>query len=69
MNNNGRKKIPSYKVTGLLENVHYYNEGGRVIFTELFHIQRGSCCGNGCRHCPYTKPNKRGNKNLEEPNQ
>ncbi|MES2853673.1 MAG: DUF5522 domain-containing protein, partial [Bacteroidota bacterium] len=18
-----------------------------------FHLKRGNCCGNGCRHCPY----------------
>lgn len=60
-------KTPHYKETGLLENIHYYLEGERVIFTSLFHIQRGSCCGSGCRNCPYTKPHTRGNKNLEEP--
>lgn len=26
--------------------------GYRVI-SELGHLQRGSCCGCGCRHCPY----------------
>ncbi|MGO3357152.1 MAG: DUF5522 domain-containing protein, partial [Oceanisphaera sp.] len=20
---------------------------------------RGYCCGNGCRHCPYSSPQKR----------
>mgnify|MGYP003351914309 FL=1 len=42
--------------------IHYYIEGERVIFTPLFHLQRGSCCGNGCRHCPYTPKHKKGNK-------
>jgi len=59
------EKAPDYKETGLLENIHYYREDDRVIFTSLFHLQRGSCCGNGCRKCPYTKPHIRGNKNLE----
>ncbi len=31
----------------------YYNEAGFVVFTEQFHLQRGYCCGNGCKHCPY----------------
>jgi hypothetical protein len=63
------KPEPHYKDTGLIDGIHYYTEKGRVIFTELFHKQRGSCCGNNCRHCPYSKPSKRGNKNLEESNQ
>jgi len=24
-----------------------------TVFTELFHLERGKCCGNQCRHCPY----------------
>jgi hypothetical protein len=44
----------------------YYLDKDRVIFTAAFHINRGSCCGNGCRHCPYTKPHKRGNTKLLE---
>ena len=35
-------------------------EGERVIFTSLFHIERGTCCGNGCRHCPYEPKHKKG---------
>jgi diphthamide synthase (EF-2-diphthine--ammonia ligase) len=23
------------------------------VFTEIFHLRRGSCCGAGCRHCPF----------------
>ena len=26
---------------------------GYLVFTELFHKARGTCCGSGCRHCPY----------------
>ena len=26
---------------------------GFTCFTELAHLQRGQCCGNRCRHCPY----------------
>ena len=32
---------------------HYLNEDGFMVFTEKFHLRRGSCCGSGCRHCPY----------------
>ncbi len=31
----------------------YYNEQGYVVLTEKYHLTKGSCCGNGCRHCPY----------------
>lgn len=31
----------------------FYIEDGRMVFTEQFHLRRGKCCGNGCRHCPY----------------
>jgi len=49
-----------------IENVDYYMEGERVIFTALTHINRGSCCGNGCRHCPYSPRHDRGNVVLSE---
>ena len=28
-------------------------ETGLAVFTEFGLRQRGSCCGSGCRHCPY----------------
>jgi hypothetical protein len=31
----------------------YMNEEGLLTFTEHFLLNRGFCCGNGCRHCPY----------------
>jgi len=49
-----------------IKDIHYYTEGERVIFTALAHILRGSCCGNGCRHCPYTPKHTRGKKTLQE---
>lgn len=33
---------------------YYFNEEGYVVFTKYFHLQKGKCCGNGCRHCPYS---------------
>jgi len=32
---------------------YYYNEDGYIVLTEKFHLEKGSCCGNGCLHCPY----------------
>jgi|688.fasta_scaffold37608_4 hypothetical protein len=31
----------------------YYNEDGYCVLTELYHIKKGFCCGNGCKHCPF----------------
>ncbi len=31
----------------------YFNEQGFVVLTEKYHLKKGFCCGNGCRHCPY----------------
>ncbi|WP_207497290.1 DUF5522 domain-containing protein [Aridibaculum aurantiacum] len=31
----------------------YYDVSGYMVLTEKYHLERGSCCGNGCRHCPY----------------
>jgi len=31
----------------------YYNEDGYVVLTALYHLKRGHCCGNGCKHCPF----------------
>jgi hypothetical protein len=31
----------------------YYNRQGLMVLTEKYHRDRGYCCGNGCRHCPF----------------
>ena len=31
----------------------YYNEQGYMVLTAHYLLQRGYCCGNGCKHCPY----------------
>ncbi|MDQ2752176.1 MAG: DUF5522 domain-containing protein [Bacteroidota bacterium] len=31
----------------------YTNSDGLVVFTADYLLQRGYCCGNGCRNCPY----------------
>jgi biotin synthase-like enzyme len=40
-------------LSNLKEDIDYYKEGDRVVFTTLFHLKRGNCCGNGCKYCPY----------------
>jgi hypothetical protein len=51
-----------------IQDVHYYIEGTRVIFTEKFHLERGQCCGNRCRHCPYDPKHKKGTTHTETDN-
>jgi hypothetical protein len=36
-----------------LEPEDYYLEDGLMVFTAVYHLKRGACCGNNCRHCPY----------------
>ena len=49
----------------LLPTDFYYENGYRVM-TESYHRRRGSCCGNGCRHCPYIPSHKKGNTTLKD---
>lgn len=35
----------------------FYIENGCVVFTAAYHLNRGYCCGNACRHCPYNHEN------------
>ncbi|MUV04912.1 hypothetical protein GN157_14445 [Flavobacterium rakeshii] len=38
----------------LIEREDYYlTPEGYKVFTEKFHLKRGYCCKNGCRHCAY----------------
>lgn len=43
--------------TALIQEVDYYIENGRWVFTATYHLKRGSCCGSACRHCPYEHVN------------
>ena len=36
---------------------YYYNEDGKMVLTAHYLLQRGYCCGNGCKHCPYAYQN------------
>ena len=38
----------------LVENIDFYHdEHGYMVLTEKYHLEKGHCCGYGCRHCPY----------------
>ena len=47
-----------------VEGVDYYMENGYRVMTEWYLINRGYCCSNGCRHCPYWPKAQKGNTNL-----
>lgn len=40
----------------------YYSEGEAIVFTARYHLRRGYCCENGCRHCPFAEAPMKDNK-------
>jgi Family of unknown function (DUF5522) len=48
-----RKPASAPNAPAPLEPEDYYYENGYLVFTAAYHLKRGSCCGSGCRHCPY----------------
>ena len=32
---------------------HYINQDGNFVFTAAYHLRRGYCCKNECKHCPW----------------
>ncbi len=41
---------------------YYFNEEGFMVFTAKYLLDRGYCCQNGCKHCPYKKKNDEKNQ-------
>jgi hypothetical protein len=41
------------KTTEPVEEKDFYWENEFLVFTRHYHLNRGRCCGSGCRHCPY----------------
>jgi hypothetical protein len=48
-----RKKETPEPAVCQQEDLDFYFEDGRMVFTEGFLRRRGVCCQCGCRHCPY----------------
>ena len=44
----------------------YYLDNGKAVFTPEYHLQRGNCCGNRCRHCPYFPEHIKGNTKIKQ---
>jgi hypothetical protein len=38
-----------------VEGLDFYFEEGLMVLTRRYLLNRGFCCDNGCRHCPYSK--------------
>ncbi|RTY68338.1 hypothetical protein EKM05_13935 [Flavobacterium sp. GSP27] len=49
----GNKAATLPKTDQLIEGIDYYIAQGNYVFKAWFHLKRGHCCTNGCRHCPY----------------
>lgn len=32
---------------------YYINSEGYMVFTANYHLKRGYCCKNKCKHCPW----------------
>ena len=45
--------LKKVRTPNLVEGDDYYFEDGLMVLTAKFLLERGYCCGNGCRHCPY----------------
>ena len=43
----------------------FYMENGVIVMTEEYHKKRGSCCGSGCKHCPYWPMYQKSNTKLK----
>jgi hypothetical protein len=44
----------------------FYMENGFCVFTADYHKKRGFCCGNECRHCPFSPKHGKGGKTLAD---
>lgn len=53
------------EATPLVENEDYYMDQGLMVLTARYHLRRGYCCEQGCRHCPYPEVPKQ-KKEVEE---
>ncbi|NBW96036.1 MAG: hypothetical protein EBR28_04740 [Planctomycetia bacterium] len=43
-----------------------YFENGLIVYTAAYHLNRGQCCGSGCRHCPYEPRHTKGSERVSK---
>lgn len=54
------------EVVQLVENEDYYLDQGLMVLTSRYHLRRGYCCEQDCRHCPYAEaPTRNGQRNAD----
>jgi len=54
------------EVVQLVENEDFYLDAGLMVLTARYHLRRGYCCEQGCRHCPYSEePKENSGKNVD----
>jgi hypothetical protein len=41
------------KTKRFVEGIDFYFDDGLMVLTRRYLLERGYCCTNGCRHCPY----------------
>ena len=64
MNHATPNSMPEKDDTAAEERADWYFENGLLVYTATFHLKRGSCCGSGCRHCPYEPRHVEGNTRV-----
>jgi hypothetical protein len=42
-----------FKEKTKLQADEFYWSDGKLVFTEQYHLRRGRCCNNLCKHCPF----------------
>ena len=62
-------KGKSNKPIKLIPGVHFYIENGLYVFTAQYLKERGYCCKNQCRHCPYSNQPKEPAENQNQDSQ
>lgn len=48
---------------------YYFNEQGFMVFTTEYHLKRGYCCKNKCKHCPWSFRRKKTRDTDKDDNQ
>lgn len=46
-------KVESTEEQTVVEGIDFYFENGLMVLTRSYLLNRGYCCSNTCRHCPY----------------
>ena len=51
-----------------MDDMTFFNEEWNIPLNKDQLIRKGSCCALGCSNCPYSKPRRKGNTQLEDEN-